>query len=464
MNYKVSEIAQLIINKYETDSFFRNMSIIGELGKIGISNGHAYFEIKELVGKQEYTLRCVYFNFIYNSYAKSFKQGDKVLLTGGLTFYTKNGYLQIKVNNMEPYGEGLLYKQYLELKKKLEHEGLFDPAHKKDKPKYPERFAVLVGKDSSASHDIEHNFATKWLLAQVDYHYVTVQGNNAAKEIINTLKKVDTMGYEVIILARGGGSFEDLFCFNDEELARTIYSLNTYIVTGIGHESDTSISDLVADKYEATPSNAVTNTVPNRLELLTYINALIKKADYYTKGNFNYFVQEYRNLRSSYVFTNSKLLILKRQNHLNMLNASLNNLNQRYQKISLQLETSINELRYNIDRRLIDSKQEVIAISNEVKRIAANIHKESLWRLDTYRNKSIELLKYRFKDYHSSLDNLEKRIKSCSQERILALGYTLVFKDDKVITNVDDLKINDNIAIKFKQGNLKANIKEVENE
>ena len=261
MSIDVSKLVRYLKNKLDGDANLSNVSIFGELSNFHSHNsGHLYFTVKD----EKAALSCVMFSSSARRLNFKPKNGDKVELTGSVSLFETTGAMQLYVSSMRLQGLGDLYAQYERLKAKLYEEGYFSAEHKKAKPNlYPNKVAVLCGDASAAMSDIKICFARRWPLANVDYYPVLVQGLDAPENIINTLLKVDEMGYEYIILARGGGSFEDLFCFNDERLVKTIYSLKTFTVTGIGHEQDFTLSDFVADLRAATPTAAVELITPD---------------------------------------------------------------------------------------------------------------------------------------------------------------------------------------------------------
>ncbi len=246
----VSQLNGYIKNTLGAEDFFHNLSVFGEVSGFKFSGPHAYFTLKDA----DAAIACSCFN-ARKTYSPS-KEGESVLVKGYIDYYAKMGKLSIVVSTIQPVGKGLLHVQLEELKRKLLSEGLFDPAHKIAIPAFCNNICVVTSKTGAVIRDIVRTIRNKNNNINIYVMDVRVQGDTAPASIIDALKTADGMNFDCILLARGGGSFEDLFCFNDENLARAIYALNTPIISAVGHETDFTISDFVADSRAATPTAA----------------------------------------------------------------------------------------------------------------------------------------------------------------------------------------------------------------
>ncbi len=242
------------------------------------SSGHMYFTLKDRGGE----LRCTMFR-MNNSYLK-FKPSDgmEVRLFGLVTVYEKRGQVQLKVSIMEPIGLGDLYRSYELLKKSLNEEGLFDDKHKTKLPSYPNKIGIITSGSGSAYQDILNVLSRRAPNINVLLRSVKVQGDGAAEEIVNAIELFNKYGgIDILVLARGGGSIEDLWSFNEEKVARAIFSSSIPVISGIGHETDFTIADFVADLRAPTPSAAAELAVPLLDDLLLYLsesnNRLIRR-------------------------------------------------------------------------------------------------------------------------------------------------------------------------------------------
>lgn len=299
----VSTLVRYLKNKLDTDDKLQRVLVSGEISNYHRHySGHLYFTLKD----ETSAINCVMFKSAASSLSFEPKSGDKVIINANTSIFETTGQLQLYVLKITLDGLGDLYAKFESLKKKLTEDGYFDDSHKINLDKtYLEKVAVLVGDKSAAMSDIKTTFARRWPLCKVDYYPVLVQGSDAPKQIISTLKSVDKLNYDAIILARGGGSFEDLFCFNDEELVKCIYNLKTYIITGIGHEQDFTLCDFVADARAATPTASVELITPNILDVIDLVDDysmnlidLLKSKLDSTKMRFDYILEKLNHYQS----------------------------------------------------------------------------------------------------------------------------------------------------------------------
>lgn len=228
---------------------FKGLEVYGEVSGFKFSGPHAYFTLKD----KNSQLSCVCF---YAAKTYSPKDGESVIVRGSLDYYVKGGRLSLQVNSIKPVGQGLLFLEFERLKAKLEKEGLFDESHKKQIPQFAKNVLVVTSKTGAVIRDIVTTVRRKNPIINIVVRDVRVQGEGAAHDIAGVLARTDTLGYDVIIIARGGGSLEDLAPFYDEELVRAVYGLNTPVVSAVGHETDFSLCDFAADARAATPTAA----------------------------------------------------------------------------------------------------------------------------------------------------------------------------------------------------------------
>ena len=282
----VSALVRYLKNKLDTDNNLQRVLVGGEISNFHRHfSGHLYFTLKD----ENSSISCVMFKSSASSLKFEPKTGDKVIIQANTSIFESSGQLQLYVLKMNLDGLGDLYAQYEALKQKLQEKGIFADEHKiKLSKTYIDNVAVLVGDKSAAMSDIKTTFKRRWPLCNVDYYPVLVQGSDAPRQIISTLKDVDTKNYDAIILARGGGSFEDLFCFNDEELVMCIYKLKTFIITGVGHEQDFTLVDFVADLRAATPTASVELITPNIIDVIDEIS----EYEEYIKNSLNKLVND----------------------------------------------------------------------------------------------------------------------------------------------------------------------------
>lgn len=264
LTLSITQLNNYIKNIFDNEELLIGVSVYGEVTNFKISNGIAYFDIKE-DGAQ---LSCVKFS----SYVPFAKNGDQVIVTGKLNYHVRLGRLSFVASKVEPYGMGELYKQFLELKARLESEGIFDESKKKPIPKYAKKIGVVTSETGAVIRDIYHVTRKKNPFTDILVYPAKVQGIGAENEIAEGIEFLDkNSDVDVIIVARGGGSFEDLSPFNTEKVARAIFASQKPVISAVGHETDFSISDFASDLRAPTPSVAGEVAVFDYFEELQYL-------------------------------------------------------------------------------------------------------------------------------------------------------------------------------------------------
>jgi len=365
--------------------------------------------------------------------------GMEVIATGNITTYSKSiSTYQIDIEDLEIAGEGALLKLIEERKKKLAAEGIFDTNYKKKIPFLPNRIGIITSPTGSVIYDILNRLKERFPI-NVDLWPTAVQGKEAAEMIINAIKGFNSDNYfekpDVIIIARGGGSVEDLMIFNDENLARTIFLSKIPIVTGIGHETDTTIADLASDLRTPTPTAAAEKIVPVRKELIEKINLWHLRLNNSIKNQYN----------SSYDYLNNLLRLLK--DPISII----------YDYRNRFLLTNKNFIRSF--KRLIENKQ------NSLKFYFLKLKSpEELYNFKKthYSNLSKQIslqIKQRFKESLYQLDSISRLLFSNSIDNNLKKGFVLIKKNTSIVKRGNLLKKNDEIKIKFFDKELNSKIK-----
>lgn len=317
MNYEdmaisVSELNSYIKNKIADDEYLNNVLIKGEISNFkNHYTGHMYFTLKD----ENSLIKCI----MFKSYAQKLdfmpKDGMKVFVLGGVSVFERDGIYQIYVKAMQEDGVGILYKKYEELKQRLDEEGYFDESHKQKIPLIPKVIGVLTSQTGSVIRDIINVSTRRNPNVQIRLYPVPVQGEGAAEKIADGIRFMNENNLaDVLILARGGGSLEDLWPFNEEIVAHAIYNSKLPIISAVGHETDFSISDFVADLRAPTPSAAAELAVPDIYEIKQKINvyqnrlrmSLVKKVEimklrYEKCMNSRVFKEPTRNINDNYL-------------------------------------------------------------------------------------------------------------------------------------------------------------------
>jgi exodeoxyribonuclease VII large subunit len=269
--YTVAQITGYLRDVLESDGVLADIWISGEVSNLsGSSAGHLYFTLKDEASQ----MRCVLFN--RKRLSVEMENGIAVVAHGRISLYEVSGAVQLYVDMIQPTGVGILHMEFERLKAKLAEEGLFEPARKRPLPEYPERIGIVTSPGGAVLHDITNIISRRYPLVELVLAPTTVQGESAVQGIINALNALnDREDIDLIIIARGGGSIEDLWAFNDEKVARAIYSSKTPVINGVGHDTDFTIADFVADKRAPTPSAAAELAVPHRDEIETHLQSYI---------------------------------------------------------------------------------------------------------------------------------------------------------------------------------------------
>ena len=269
--YAVSEVNGLIKDLIDGTPQLSGLYIRGELSNYKIyPSGHHYFTLKD----GQSALRCVMFKSSAMKLRFRPENGMQAVVFGRISVFPREGAYQLYCTQLSPDGVGDLYVAFEQLKQKLQQEGLFDPAHKKPLPPYPQRIAIVTSGAGAAVHDMIRILRRRYPIAKVLLLPVRVQGTEAPAEIAGAIRYANAHGLaDVLITGRGGGSLEDLWAFNDERVARAIYDSDIPVISAVGHEPDVAISDFVADRRASTPSNAAEIAVPDMAELLRTLDA-----------------------------------------------------------------------------------------------------------------------------------------------------------------------------------------------
>lgn len=280
--FTVTELNNRIKNLLDCDPLLADVCVRGELSNYKIyPSGHHYFTLKD----SESSLRCVMFKSSASRLRFRPESGMGVTAFGRVSVYPRDGAYQLYCNALMPEGTGDLQVAFEQLKAKLSAEGLFDLAHKKPLPQFPERIAIITSSAGAAVHDMIRILGHRWPMTKVLLLPVRVQGTEAPAEIAGAIRYANEFKVaDLIITGRGGGSIEDLWAFNDERVARAIYASRIPVISAVGHEPDVTISDYVADRRASTPSNAAEIAVPDKNEILDVLRSYdIRSAQAMTK-------------------------------------------------------------------------------------------------------------------------------------------------------------------------------------
>jgi exodeoxyribonuclease VII large subunit len=263
-SWTVSEVNTYLKGLMEADSNLRDLWVEGEISNLSRpASGHLYFTLKD----QDSSLRCVMWKNQAALIKTPLQDGAAVEAHGVLSVYEQRGQYQLYIDRLRPRGEGVLFQEYLRLKNQLESEGLFDPERKKPIPSWPKRIGIVTSPSGAAFQDMKDTLERRFPLVEVLLSPSSVQGESAPPEIIQALERLYDLKPDLILIGRGGGSIEDLWAFNEEGVARKLVESPVPVISGVGHETDFTITDFVADLRAPTPTAAAELAVPDQGDL-----------------------------------------------------------------------------------------------------------------------------------------------------------------------------------------------------
>ena len=363
------------------------------------------------------------------------ENGMKVLIQASVSVYDVAGTYQLYVDSIEQDGLGNLFLRYEQLKKQLSLEGLFDLDKKITIPKFPSKIAILSAYPSAALADIVRTINLRFPVVRVIVFPIPVQGKDAYIHIIRTLNYVDTLKFSTIIIARGGGSLEDLWNFNEEGLARAICNCKTPIISGVGHEVDFTICDFVADYRAATPTAAAIKATPDLIELKQSVNNLQYKLNTLMKQKITLNEQLLRRIQSFYLFKNPDKLFEDKKAKVDYLYDRLNDI-----------------FTYNLSNQCNKAKHLMQIFNHQANLFTINQNNH----LNLINQSMKQLMKQKMKYEQERFYYLVSKLNTLSPLTTLERGYAIILKDEKIISKADDLKSGDKVEIKMKGGSQKA--------
>ncbi len=438
----VSALNKYIAYKFDKDIHLQNVVLKAEISNIRLSNGIMYFVLKD----EESEIDALMFSNNVNRLKFNPIDGATVLVSGKINVYVKKGRYSITVNTMEDIGLGEAYLNFIRLKEKLETEGLFDIDKKLPIPKMSEKIGVITSGTGDALHDIVSTINKRFPLTEIYLYPALVQGKDAPQSLIKSLNRaIKDNIVDLIIIGRGGGSIEDLSCFNDEALARAIFNSPIPTISAVGHEADYTICDFVASLRAPTPTGAAVLATREKTDIINEVISINRHLANAMKQKMINGFNEYQKTINSYGFKNFLNILEKKEedlsktiNHLKLV-SPIQLINNRFNKVEdLTLRLSL----INIENK-IDEFQENIEFS--INRI----------------NKSlIELIN----QSNVSLDNAIDKLILVNPLNIMKKGYTLTYQDSNLITTVSNINKNKKINIKYHDGEVEALITEVKNE
>ena len=413
----VSQLTRYIKFKIDNDEHLSRVFLKGEISNFKAhTRGHFYFTIKDETSR----INAVMFSSSASKLKFMPADGMKILVIGRISVYESTGGYQIYVEEMVEDGVGNLYVQFEQLKKKLASEGLFAPEHKRPIPKIPKRVGIVTASTGAAIRDILSTIQRRWPFTETILFPSLVQGASAAPDIVRQIERAQDFDLDVLIVGRGGGSIEDMWCFNDEMVARTIYNSRIPVISAVGHEIDFTIADFVADLRAPTPTGAAEMAVPSKQDMIQYLNQLVLRLN---KGISHEISVRKDKLE---VLKNNRIL----QNPVTLYEMKEQKFDAIFEKLQLVMRNIV-----SFERTRLTSLLQATSYGME---------------------KTLLSQKHRFERNLNKLDVLNPLL-------TIGRGYGVIRKEEKVISSVSLLKEKENIELELKDGFIEAEVLKIKN-
>ena len=409
----VSQINAYINKKLRQDVNLKNIYVRGEISNYKTyPSGHSYFTLKD----KKSQISAVMFKGSKRFLKFEPKNGMKVIIKGKVEVYEANGKYQLYATRITEDGIGELHIAFEQLKKKLEKEGLFDDAHKKEIPKYPKRIGVITAQTGAAIRDIITTIKKRYPICEILVFSTLVQGDMAAEQIVRQIRFSQKFDIDTLIVGRGGGSIEDLWPFNEEIVAREIYACKTPVISAVGHEIDYTISDFVADKRAPTPTGAAVLAVPDLNEVKFKIGQIKDRINKNIQDKLMQNKTKLDNISQKHIFKNPESI---------------------YEIKEMNLDNLISKLDFASKNIITENQNRLFKLENSV--ILKNPH---------------EITKKKRIKFEKNIDKLEILNPLVTLKR----GYTMAKIGDKVISSSKDVKSGDELDIEFDDGTINTKV------
>lgn len=393
--WTVSDLTRYLRELLENDLYLQDLWVQGEVSNLSRpSSGHLYFTLKDAGA----TLRCVMWRTMLLQQRFIPREGEAVEVHGSISIYEAGGQYQLYADLIRPAGEGLLYQEFLRLKAKLEAEGLFEAARKRQIPRLPRCIGIVTSPSGAALHDMLNIIRRRYPIARVVLAPTPVQGEEAPCGIVSALQGLNRLVKpDVILLGRGGGSLEDLWAFNDEAVVRAVVASQAPIISGVGHETDFTLTDFAADLRAPTPTAAAELATPNQLELRQNLHEALQRAR-------------------------------------RLLEAQLANARLRLHNLTLQLSRRSPLARIRSDRQ----------------------------RLDELQRRAFSAVLHRLRVQHTHIYGLSQRLHALNPMAILQRGYAIVSQvDGTVVRSVSQVRHGDELKVRLSDGEFEAQVSHI---
>lgn len=436
--FSIKDVTRYIKMKMDSDAVLQNVWVRGEISNFTKhSSGHLYFTLKD----KDSRIKCVMFAGSVVRLPFAPQNGTRVIANGSISVYERDGQYQMYVNGMQPDGVGSLYLAYEQLKQKLDGEGLFAPQRKRAIPAFPNGIGVITSPTGAAVRDIIITLQRRNPAVPILLYPVSVQGTTAAPSIVKAIQVMnERREVDVLIVGRGGGSLEELWAFNEEAVARAIAASTLPVISAVGHETDVTIADFVADVRAATPTAAAELAVPSRIELRQELMHLKQRMMGAMNASVTGKREQLQRLRRSPFLTNPRRqLMVQQTERLDRYNAEL--------KLRMKAALRVSAERFaRLDRRLgTTSPRDTVRHASK--------------SLDVAKLKLLQRMNAVMKDRGYAFDMSVKRLDALSPLKVMQRGYSLVYNNEgQLVKSIGDVQLGDIVRVQVKDGELDCHV------
>ena len=438
----VTTLTKYLKMKFDKDPYLERVYLTGQVSNFRKRPTHQYFSLKD----DRAVIQATIWSGIYQKLGFDLEEGMKINVIGRVQVYEPSGSYSIIIEKAEPDGVGALAIQFEQLKKKLSEEGLFQERFKQAIPQFAKRIGVVTSRSGAVIQDIITTVSRRFPGVEIVLYPTKVQGEGAAEEIARNIARANEReDLDVLIIGRGGGSIEDLWAFNEEIVVRSIFESRLPIISSVGHETDVTLADFVADKRAATPTAAAELATPvTKLDLLTYLKNQEKRMATAVQNTLSKKKEALRGLSQSVIFRQPERLY---DGYL-----------QRLDQLQLRLKQSVNS-------ELIRQEQRVLELVHRLEQLSP------INKVHRYQDRLLQfekLLRSQMAVVYDAKVAEAKRLSEAllmlDTSRIVARGYAIVKKEDAVVSSAKDLKKTDQVTLMMRDGQVELEVKDVKTE
>ena len=438
----VTTLTKYLKMKFDKDPYLERVYLTGQVSNFRKRPTHQYFSLKD----DRAVIQATIWSGIYQKLGFDLEEGMKINIIGRVQVYEPSGSYSIIIEKAEPDGVGALAIQFEQLKKKLSEEGLFQDRFKQAIPQFAKRIGVVTSRSGAVIQDIITTVSRRFPGVEIVLYPTKVQGEGAAEEIARNIARANEReDLDVLIIGRGGGSIEDLWGFNEEIVVRSIFESRLPIISSVGHETDVTLADFVADKRAATPTAAAELATPvTKLDLLTYLKNQEKRMATAVQNTLSKKKEALRSLSQSVIFRQPERL---------------------YDGYLQRLDQLVLRLKQGLNGELVRNQQKVQAQIHRLEQLSPIV------KLQRYQDRIQQLQKLMRSQMAVIYDAKVAEVKRLSEallmldtSRIVARGYAIVKKEDTVVSSANDLKKNDQVMLMMRDGQVELEVKDVKTE